>query len=166
MGRSAALLVDIVIRVASLDDAAALSKYMNALADENLEQLSGLRPSPEQERDFLQKASENGRAFVLVAWDRADIIGVLDLWPGEMPFNRHAGRLGMSVLAPYRRRGIGRRLLEHAIERTKQLPDFCRIVLDVAPANEPAISLYESVGFVREGSMKKAAIFRADPGSY
>ena len=83
---------------------------------------------------------------------------MLDLWAGEKPINRHAGRLGTSVLAPYRRKGIGWRLLDGAIHEAKNWPGFCRIELEMVPWNEPAIRLYESVGFTTEGSKRKAAI--------
>ncbi len=154
------LATDFIIRQASPNDAEVLSEYMNALADENLEQLSGLRPSPEEERSFLRKASENGRAFVLIALAGASVIGMLDLWSGEKLYNRHTALLGMSVLAPYRRKGIGRKLVQSAIDETRKWPGFCRTELHVTPWNEPAIRLYESAGFLREGTMRKAANLR------
>lgn len=153
---------DVVILRATPDDAEALSEYVNALADENLKQLSGLRPSPQEERDFLHKASENKRALVLIALDDARIVGVLDLWPGDRVYNRHAGRLGMTVLTPYRRNGIGRKLLEIAIDEAKK-HDLNRIELEVVTWNQPAIRLYESHGFVREGTKQRGAIFKGEP---
>lgn len=151
---------NVTIRRAAPGDAEALSRYMNALADENLPQLSGLRPTPEEEHNFLDKALRNPHAFILIALIGATIVGVLDLWPGDQAYNRHVGRLGMSVLAPYRGKGIGRRLLERAIGDAKSSPEFRRIELDVAPGNARAIRLYESVGFLSEGTMRQAAIFR------
>ena len=131
---------------------------MNTLADENLDTVSGIRPTTAEEVEFVEKAAKNGRAFFLIALDADEVIGVLDLWAGEKPINRHAGQLGTSVLAPYRRKGIGRRLLDSAIREAKTWPGFCRIELQVVPWNEPAIRLYESVGFTREGTKRKAAI--------
>jgi RimJ/RimL family protein N-acetyltransferase len=152
---------NILIRRASLDDAHACSKYMSILADENLQQLSGLRPTPEQERAFLQKASDEC-ALVLLAMNGADVIGTLDLWRGESAIKRHSARLGMSLLAPYWRRGLGRELLQRAIIEAKQWADFCRIDLEVSPTNEQAIRLYESAGFVREGTIRKAVHLRSE----
>ena len=151
---------DIIIRRALLDDAQALSDYMNALADENLEQMTGLRPTPEEERAFVRKYAEAERAAILVALDGARIVGLLDLWGGTGSYNRHTGRVGLSVLAPYRRKGIVRSLLNGAVEEAKRWPDFCRIELEVVPWNEPAIRLYEAVGFVREGMKRKAGKFK------
>jgi RimJ/RimL family protein N-acetyltransferase len=144
-------------------DAEALCAFMNEIADEGLDTISGLRPSLEEERDFLSKVSQKERAIILVATDGKRIIGMLDAWAGDKAHNRNAARLGMSVLAPYRRAGIGRRMLQMAIADMQRWPDFCRIELDVAPWNEPAIRLYESEGFMREGTRRKAATFHGRP---
>jgi L-phenylalanine/L-methionine N-acetyltransferase len=149
----------VVMRHAAIGDAEALSKFMDAIADEKLDTISGLRFSPEEELQFIEKAAKNGRAFLLIALDAHEVIGMLDLWAGDKPHNRHMGRLGTSVLAPYRRKGIGRKLLENAIDDARKWPGFCRIELDVVPWNTPAIRLYESVGFVREATKRKAAVF-------
>jgi RimJ/RimL family protein N-acetyltransferase len=92
----------------------------------------------------------------MVALSGHDIVGVLDLWAGDKPHNRHVARLGTSVLADYRRRGIGRRLLRSAIREATAWPGFCRIELDVVPWNAAAIRLYQSEGFVHEGTKRKA----------
>jgi RimJ/RimL family protein N-acetyltransferase len=152
-------MANVVMRRAVVDDAEALSKFMNALADEKLDTISGSRFSPEEEREFINKATKNGRAFLLIALDDHEVIGMLDLWAGDKPHSRHMGRLGTSVLASYRGKGVGRKLLERAIDEARKWPGFCRIELDVVPWNTPAIRLYESVGFVREGTKRKAAVF-------
>lgn len=149
---------NIVLRPAVVRDAETLSIFMNALADENLDTVTGIRPTPAEEIEFIGKASKNGRAFFHIAQDADKVIGVLDLWAGEKPTNRHTGRIGVSVLAPYRRKGIGRRLLDGAIRESRNWPGFCRIELEVVPWNEPAIRLYESVGFITEGTKRKAAV--------
>jgi RimJ/RimL family protein N-acetyltransferase len=154
---------NIILRLAVVSDAESLSKFMNRLADENLDTVSGIRPTPAKEAEFIEKAAKSGRAFLLLALDVDEVIGVLDLWGGEGPLNRHAGQLGTSVLAPYRRKGIGRRLLDSAIHEAKNWSEFCRIELEVVPWNEPAIRLYESVGFTREGTKRKTAILGGQP---
>ena len=154
---------DIIIRLATVDDAQALSKFMDVLADEKLDTIPGLRFTPEHEKGFLQKASDKARASILVALDDEQIVGMLDIWAGERAHECHAARLGMSVLAPYRRQGVGRKLLETAIGEAKTWPGFCRVELDVIPWNEPAIRLYESMGFVREGVKRKATKYRDKP---
>lgn len=51
----------------------------------------------------------------------------------------------------YRRRGLARRLLLHAYQR----PSVRRVTLEVSTGNAPAIALYESLGFKRDGVRKK-----------
>ncbi len=46
-----------------------------------------------------------------------------------------------------RGKGYGRQLLNETIKLVQDMPDRDRIWLDVNPANEPAVALYESVGF-------------------
>jgi len=54
------------------------------------------------------------------------------------------------VAADARGRGIGRALLEHAVEWARR-SGVRKLELHVFPHNEPAIRLYERFGFVREG---------------
>lgn len=154
---------DIVIRRATIEDANALSRLAGELADEGVDTISGQRITVAQEHTYLQETNAKERAFVLVAADGPRIVGHLHLAAEEKPHYRHAGRLGMAVARPYRRMGIGRRPLETAIAETKIWPGFCRIELIVAPWNEPAITLYRSMGFVQEGLLRKRAKLRAAP---
>jgi RimJ/RimL family protein N-acetyltransferase len=154
---------NIIIRHGAVEDAEILSVFMNRLADEPLDTVSRQRYTAEEERDFLQKAADKECAFFLLALHGPGVVGVLDLWAGEKQYERHAGRLGVSVLQPYRRRGIARRLLQAAITEAKDWPGFCRIELDVVPWNTPAIRLYRSFGFAHEGRKRKAVDLRGKP---
>ena len=58
---------NLVLRHAVVDDAEALSRFMNAVADEKLDTISGSRVSPEEEKEFIEKAAKNGRAFFFIA---------------------------------------------------------------------------------------------------
>ena len=56
----------------------------------------------------------------------------------------------VAVGEKFRRRGIGRKLMEHML---KEAPSFGigDLTLEVRVSNPPAISLYESLGFHKEG---------------
>lgn len=151
------------VRRATVADANVLSAYMDALADEKLDTVSGQRFSPEEETDYLRRAQDCERAVFLIAMDGQKVVAVLDLWAGEKAYNNHAGALGMSVLASHRQRGLGRRMLRAAIEVAKSWPGFCRIELEVVPWNDTAIRLYESEGFFHEGRKRSAVNFRGTP---
>ena len=70
---------NIIIRRATVDDAEALSNFMNVLADETLDTIPGLRLTPEEERELLQKSSDKERAFTLLALDGTHVAGTLNL---------------------------------------------------------------------------------------
>ncbi|KAJ2007283.1 N-acetyltransferase 5 [Coemansia thaxteri] len=53
----------------------------------------------------------------------------------------------LGVLAPYRRLGIGRQLLAHAIEFAAQDPKVHRVVLHVQIDNDDALRFYHKHGF-------------------
>jgi RimJ/RimL family protein N-acetyltransferase len=158
-----AMSAHITIRRATVDDAEALSRFADEIADEGIDTVSGQRFTVEQERAFLAQANANGRAFFLMALDGPRQVGLLHLSAHEKPHYRHVGRLAMTVARQYRGKGIGRRLIEAAIHETKAWPGFCRIELVVTPWNVPAIKLYRSMGFEQEGVMRKSAKLRTAP---
>jgi len=55
--------------------------------------------------------------------------------------------VSVAVLEAYRRRGIGRRLMEHALRALKEVYDCKEVYLEVRVSNIPAIKLYEKLGF-------------------
>jgi RimJ/RimL family protein N-acetyltransferase len=154
----------ILIRPAQTDDAAAMVGYMTALTAEGLDTVS-LRAPPtlEDQRDWVLRAKLSERILILLATREDQVIGMLDLSAGLDAEDRHAGRFGMSVAKAWRGRGVGRRLLTAAISEAQGWPGFCRIELDCAPWNAPAVALYESLGFVIEGRRRKALNLRGGP---
>ena len=53
----------------------------------------------------------------------------------------------ITVLEPYRRYGLGSKLLEEAIKDYQQQPDLKSIFLDVQCNNQSALKFYEKHGF-------------------
>jgi RimJ/RimL family protein N-acetyltransferase len=154
----------VVIRRAVESDAAAMSAYMDGVIGENLDTIGRRTPvSVEEEVEFIRKAASKERAFIMLAFDGPACIGLLDLWAGENPRDRHGGRFGMSVAKEWRGQGVGRALLEAAIAGTKAWEGFCRIELEVAPWNANAIALYESLGFELEARKRKSMALRGEP---
>ena len=122
--------------------------------------LEGLRESPtafsssyedECDNDVAQvgvRIIPDGRRAIFGAFEREKLIGLVGL-------QREAGRKlehkafiwGMYVTPLYRRRGIGRQLIQNAISHAAEMPGLRRINLGVNAANAIAIALYEAVGF-------------------
>ncbi len=154
----------VVVRRAREDDAAAMAAYMAALMAERLDTITRREtPSVEDERDWVFRANIAERGMILLALAGDEVVGMLDLWGGERPDNRHAGQFGMSVAKGWRRRGVGRTLLEAAIAAAREWPGFCRLQLECVVWNDRAVALYESLGFQHEGVMRKAINLRGRP---
>ena len=54
--------------------------------------------------------------------------------------------MNVAVLPAYRNQGIGRKLIVNLIDRLKENGVYC-LTLEVRASNQPAIHLYESMGF-------------------
>ena len=81
--------------------------------------------------------------------------------PGSMAAQHRVAEFGVSVLADWRGRGIGRALIEH-LERWAADHDADEIMLEVSTANANAIGLYQAMGYVDTGrTMHKPAPSRA-----
>ncbi len=55
--------------------------------------------------------------------------------------------ISIAVLPGYRRRGIGRLLMEHAMKALREIYGCREVYLEVRVSNTPAIRLYEKLGF-------------------
>ena len=108
--------------------------------------------SAADERRYLKAVRRHADAAVFVAVDGADgrLVGRLSLARDPHPASSHVADLGLMVAASHRRRGIGRAFLDTAVRWARE-SSVRKLELHVFPWNEPAIRLYESYGFVREG---------------
>lgn len=98
----------------------------------------------------LLKELENKIAAYFVATEENEVLGYIGIWnicgEGEV--------INTAVRQDKRRMGIATRLLNEAFS-------FCRennikaLHLEVRETNTPAISLYEKLGFIKDGERKK-----------
>jgi RimJ/RimL family protein N-acetyltransferase len=152
------------IRAAKQGDEHQMAAFMGVLCAEAPDTVTRRSaPTPEEQRQFLEQAETAERAFILLALNGDEVVGLLDMWAGGKPETRHAASFGMCVAAGMRNQGIGRRLLQAAIEQALRWEGFCRIELEVAAWNSPAIRLYEQLGFDHEGRKVKAVNIRGEP---
>ena len=87
---------------------------------------------------------------MLVAETPDRIVGRLSIGRDPHPASAHVADLGLMVSRSYRRRGAGRALMR-AAETWARRVGVMKIELHVFPHNRPAIALYESLGYEREG---------------
>jgi putative acetyltransferase len=110
--------------------------------------------SVRDERRYLRTVRRHPDAAVLVAEDDGLVLARLSVARDPHPSSRHVADLGLMVAAAARRKGIGRALLAEAVAWARTA-GIRKLELHVFPWNEPAIRLYESFGFEREGYRKR-----------
>ena len=91
---------------------------------------------------------------MFVAEDDGLVLARLSLARDPHPASRHVADLGLMVDASARRQGVGRMLLSAAVAWARG-SGVRKLELHVFPWNEPALRLYESFGFEREGYRKR-----------
>ena len=143
---------DFRIRQAAPGDAAALVRLAREVGAEPegwLISTSEWRGAGD-ERRYLRTLRRSRDAAVFVAEAHEGIVGRLSVGRDPHPASAHVADLGLMVAKGHRRRGIGRALLEQAVDWARGT-GVTKLELHVFPHNEPAIRLYETFGFRREG---------------
>jgi putative acetyltransferase len=102
------------------------------------------------ERRYLRATRRTPHAAVFVAEAPEGLVGRLSVARDPHPASFHVADLGLMVAASHRRHGIGRALLEAAVEWAREV-GVTKLELHVFPHNGPALALYEDFGFVKEG---------------
>jgi RimJ/RimL family protein N-acetyltransferase len=103
------------------------------------------------ERRYLRAVRRSHDAAVFVAETATgELVARLSLARDPHPASAHVADLGLMVDSRWRRRGIGRALLQCSVAWAR-VRGIRKLELHVFPHNEPAIALYESFGFRREG---------------
>lgn len=131
-----------------LDHAWALHREEPQLAFEEADEFSLGVERLRAQIEHLERA-DNG--FFLVAESKGRVAATLSVAGGRLRRTRHVGEIGLSVAAPWRRRGVGRALLEIAIEAARQSGVLRRLTLQVFATNEAALALYATAGFAVDG---------------
>jgi ribosomal protein S18 acetylase RimI-like enzyme len=138
----------VTIRSVTLGDIPGLRDCVGAIAQER-RFLAVTQPFTLQETAlFVAGVIDHGNVQY-VAEDDARIVGWCDVTPKRGHVHAHVGVLGMGVLAGYRGRGIGTRLIDGALRAARER--FEQVELSVYAANGVAQALYRKFGFSERG---------------
>jgi len=112
-------------------------------------------PPLEDVTRFVRDNIEHGSPqFVVLS--AATVVGWCDVIPNRTRvIYSHCGSLGIGLLPEFRGKGIGRQLMQRAIEAAFVF-GLTRIELAVRERNANAIALYKSLGFEVEGLHRNA----------
>lgn len=148
---------EFAIRPAEPGDAAALTELAEAVSAEPeawLISADGEWRTVGEERRYLRALKRYPHAAVFVAEaEDGSLVGRLSVARDTHPASAHVADLGLMVAKEARGGGVGRALLEAAVEWA-QATGVRKLELHVFPWNEPAMRLYEKFGFEREGYRK------------
>ena len=144
------------IRRAEPSDAASLVELAQAVGGEEGRWILATESwrSISNERRYLKTVLRHPDATVIVAADGDHVVGRLSLSRDPHPASHHVADLGLMVAESHRRKGIGTKLLAEGVAWARTV-GVRKLELHVFPWNEPAVHLYESFGFEREGYRKQ-----------
>mgnify|MGYP003647940240 CR=1 FL=1 len=113
------------------------------------------RPPPENKVLQVVERVVKDQIPNFVAIDGLELVGAVEVFPGSMcGFNddnaERRGYLGIQLAQRYRGKGIGRKLMQAAIDDARSY-GFEVIELTVFQSNIAAIELYEKLGFKHTG---------------
>jgi L-amino acid N-acyltransferase YncA len=150
----------IAIRAATEADAAAICLIYNQGIEDRIATLETELRTPEERRQWMAARGPRHPVFVAEAASpsgaaTSTVVG----WSSLNAFNpreayRHVADLSVYVERGWRGRGVGRRLLEHLIERARTL-GYHKMMLSTFPFNASGVALYERMGFTRVGFFRE-----------
>jgi L-amino acid N-acyltransferase YncA len=109
-------------------------------------------PTSQWEAVLYHSETVPDHLLAVAEWNRR-IIGAGRVFPGgNQTLMNHVAELGLFVLNPFRRQGIGSQLLNWLMNWARQ-GNIKKVTLTVFATNSPAIRLFEKHGFTQVGCL-------------
>jgi ribosomal protein S18 acetylase RimI-like enzyme len=110
-----------------------------------------LSTSCKANRKVVAEIMENKDTYLFVIRDEANnIVGMTTVCCFTIPTGRHASIEDVVILPEYQGMGLGRKLVQHALETLKATRLQYKVGLTSKPARIAANALYRSMGFVQK----------------
>jgi ribosomal protein S18 acetylase RimI-like enzyme len=123
-----------------------------------------VRTLDQREREIAVLEAAPNSCFLVARLPETRVAGFLTANGGGLARTRHVARVELMVAAAWRRRGVGKALVEGVIAWAEQGEEIRKLSLTVLADNEPAIALYRACGFFEEG--RRLREYREADGSW
>lgn len=110
--------------------------------------------------DTIKSFFNSSNQHILVAELDGKVVGHVSLILSHKHREKHSAGLAIAVHPDFHGQGIGKRLMNAAIDQADNWLNLIRIELEVYADNTVACQLYEKLGFEREGE-KRFASYKA-----
>ena len=146
--------MQVSIRRANAEDAAAVSSIWEAVCAERVHTAVNRPFTAAQEREYIASLSE--REGIFIAEVDGQVVGFqsLDRWAKYTDSFDHVGVLGTFLLHEWRRHGIGQRLAAHTLDFARER-DYQKIVVYIRAGNLAAQAFYRRLGFAAKGTLER-----------
>lgn len=148
------------IRTLSLEDAEAylaLRRELFAEAPFMLLEPDELPSSASEEMNWLRSLLESHNSTIVLADDSGKLAGFAAAFGQNVRRRSHTALIVIGILREYRGKGIGKKLMTE-LEAWARDRGLKRLELQVVPQNDVALNLYQSLGFVLEGTKRMSMI--------
>ena len=154
---------DLQLREAAREDAAALIAFLNQVGGESdymtLDE-AGILMTEEQMAAFIRHQAQADNQLYLLALLNGEIAGLVSITADFHERIRHIGQVFLVVKKAFWNQGLGRILLEEALDWAEGSGVLRRLELSVQVRNERAVHLYQDLGFEIEGLQKRGAYLK------
>ena len=151
-----------IIRLLNVNDTEALLVFANALiAEDTFLMLSGDKITLAHEKKYVADTLDEMKKHIKIRFVvtlGAQIIGSAEIRRGGGR-KHHMGEIGLSILKPYRGKGLGNILMQRLINEGKRM-GLRTLTLHCFENNDAALGLYKKFGFVACGLLPEAYHYR------
>ncbi|MEX2028448.1 MAG: GNAT family N-acetyltransferase [Candidatus Curtissbacteria bacterium] len=156
----------VTLRYPTKDDTQVMCDYINSLSDERTYiSFQGEHMTLEEEQQYLNNLLEKfkeHKCLQILAFVQDKLIGTTSIDMGERT-SSHIGNFGISVAKDFRGQGIGKLLMQTALdEAVKEIPNLQIVTLGVFSNNDLAKKMYEDFGFVEYGRLPQGVKLEAE----
>lgn len=114
------------------------------------------------ELSAMKEFQNSPNSILLVAEFQGELIGNIDITGNQRSKMFHTGMLGMGIKAAWRNQGLGKILINSALDWARYSSPLEIIWLEVYASNDLGYSLYQNTGFEINGRIKN--FFKEETG--